>query len=369
MPSRFLSSSIKYASMNNSDGLALLLRHRWKVAAIVALSAIVVLVGYIAAPLADGIMLGIVLAYVGRPLKKWMLKKPFISRFASVLTTMLVVLPVVALVILGFAEIARWVLSFIAHYQDVGVYVSNALAQLSLPEWAYLELVGWYQGLITTPLKSLVPLLQSIPIAGYAWEIGMMVLNMVLSIVVGYFLLADGDRLTSSFMGVVPVEYVAVLERYLTRLDSILKGIFMGTVYTAIIVSLLSIVVFAYFHIPSVLAFSLLVFIAALIPIFSGVMIVGPLAIYRYIEFGLTDAAIFFVVSVLCIYVPAELVIRPYIVSSETKIHPLLLLIAFIGGGLAGGIAGFFFAPILVGALVAAYELHTERPRELSDEA
>ncbi|MHC1589304.1 MAG: AI-2E family transporter [Methermicoccaceae archaeon] len=350
--------------MDGSDGLGLLLRHRWKLAAIVVFSIIVVLVGYIAAPLADGVMLGIVLAYVGRPLRRWMLKKPIIGRFASILTTALVVLPMVVIVTLGFAEIARWVVVLVEHSQDVGMYISSALAQLNLPDWAYIQLVHWSQSLIATPLESLVSLLQKIPIATYAWKIGMLILNMVISLVVCYFLLADGDKLSSTMMVLVPREYVDVFQRYLIRLDSILRGIFMGTIYTAIIVSMLSVVVFSYFHIPSVLAFSLLVFIAALVPIFSGAMIIGPLAIYRYVEFGLADAVIFLVVSVLCIYAPAELVIRPYIVSSETKIHPLLLLIAFIGGGLAGGIAGFFFAPILVGALVAAYELYAERIRE-----
>jgi len=346
--------------MDEYDGLGLLLRHRWKVAAAIVLSIIVVLIGYIAAPLADGVMLGIVLAYVGRPLRRWFLRKPLIGRFPSLMTTACVVLPMVVILTLGFIEIVGWVRFLVEHHQEVGVYISRALLQLELPEWAYVELLRWSQSLIATPLESVAPLLRSIPITRYVWEIGLLVLNMFISVFVCYFLLADGERLVSSIMRVVPREHAGVLERYVVRLDSILRGIFMGTIYTAIIITLISVVVFAYFRIPSALAFASLVFIAALVPLFSGAMIVGPLAIYKYIEFGLSDAIVFLVVCVLCIYAPAELVIRPYIVSSETSIHPLLLLIAFIGGGLAGGIAGFFFAPILLGALVAAYELYSE---------
>jgi len=355
--------------MDGYDGLGLLLRYRWKVAAAIALLLLVVLIAYIAAPLADGVMLGIVLAYVGRPLKRWFLRRPLVGRFSSLMTTVCVVLPMVVILTLGFIEIVGWVRILVEHHQEVGAYISQALLELQLPQWAYVELLRWSQSLIATPLGSVVSLLRSIPITDYAWRVGLLVLNMLISVFVCYFLLADGERLVSSLMRIVPKEHAEVLERYVARLDSILRGIFMGTIYTAIIVTLISVVVFAYFRIPSTLAFSSLVFIAALIPIFSGAMILGPLAIYRYIEFGLPDAVLFLIVSVLCIYAPAELVIRPYIVSSETRIHPLLLLIAFIGGGLAGGIAGFFLAPILLGALVAAYELYSEDIGKLDGEA
>jgi predicted PurR-regulated permease PerM len=44
----------------------------------------------------------------------------------------------------------------------------------------------------------------------------------------------------------------------------------------------------------------------------------------------------------------------------ESKIHPMLIILAFLGGAFVGGIAGFFTAPILLGALVAAYRVYQE---------
>ena len=66
-------------------------------------------------------------------------------------------------------------------------------------------------------------------------------------------------------------------------------------------------------------------------------------------------------VSSLIIYGPPELILRPYLTGMKSKIHPMLLMLAFLGGAFVGGIAGFFAAPILLGALVAAYRVYQEQ--------
>ncbi len=38
----------------------------------------------------------------------------------------------------------------------------------------------------------------------------------------------------------------------------------------------------------------------------------------------------------------------------------MLIIIAFLGGALVGGVAGFFIAPILLGAIVAAYRARSD---------
>jgi predicted PurR-regulated permease PerM len=93
---------------------------------------------------------------------------------------------------------------------------------------------------------------------------------------------------------------------------------------------------------------------------FAGYMVILPLAILRYFNLGLESAVIFFAVASIVIYAPPELVLRPYLVSLKSHIHPLLLMLAFLGGAFVGGIAGFFAAPILLGALMAAYRVYGE---------
>ena len=158
----------------------------------------------------------------------------------------------------------------------------------------------------------------------------------------------------------MPKEYKGIVNRYACHLDLILKGIFIGNAYSALIVSVTSVVVFYAFGFPHVLALATLIFIASVIPLFAGYMVLVPLALMRYIEHGFESAALFFVVSSLIIYGPPELILRPYLTGMKSKIHPMLLILAFLGGAFVGGIAGFFAAPILLGALVAAYRVYQE---------
>ena len=161
-------------------------------------------------------------------------------------------------------------------------------------------------------------------------------------------------------MDIIPSDVNDFSRRFIKHLDGILSAIFIGNIYGAIAVGVLSLIVFTAFGFKNVMALSALMLIAALIPMFAGYMVILPLAIYRYFSMGSHEAIVFFLVSIIVIILPPEFLIRPYIIHTQSKIHPMLIIIAFIGGGLVGGIAGFFIAPILLGAIIAAYRTDIE---------
>ena len=70
-------------------------------------------------------------------------------------------------------------------------------------------------------------------------------------------------------------------------------------------------------------------------------------------------AVLFFLAGSTLVHL-AELLIRPYLVSAASSIHPLLVLISFMGGGMVAGMAGFFLAPALVGVIVGTYQVMAE---------
>ncbi|MGZ8898420.1 MAG: AI-2E family transporter [Halobacteriota archaeon] len=70
------------------------------------------------------------------------------------------------------------------------------------------------------------------------------------------------------------------------------------------------------------------------------------------------------------LYIIPQLMLRPYFVGKASRIHPLLILLAFLGGGIVGGLAGFFLAPIAVGVVVAAYSVYkadSGAPKQFED--
>jgi predicted PurR-regulated permease PerM len=186
------------------------------------------------------------------------------------------------------------------------------------------------------------------------------IINFILSIPVCYFLLVDGEKLTGAITALASPEKVEVYRKYLSRIDWILSGIFLGSIYTSIVGGIISAAVFFAFGVPRPFALASIVFIAGMVPILTTWAVLVPIALYRYVSMGPFEAALFFVVSSMLIYLPSELLIRPLLVSAKSSVHPLLAMLSFLGGALVAGVSGFFLAPAIMGVIVGIYQVRRE---------
>ena len=100
------------------------------------------------------------------------------------------------------------------------------------------------------------------------------------------------------------------------------------------------------------------VFIAAMVPILSGMMVFIPVAIYLYVFRSPIIGVLFLGLAVVFIYLPPDYVIRPYLINRASNLHPLVIILAFIGGGVAGGLSGFFAAPMAIGLATALFRTY-----------
>jgi predicted PurR-regulated permease PerM len=180
----------------------------------------------------------------------------------------------------------------------------------------------------------------------------MLALNGFISIFVCYYLLVDGKRFSEALKKRVSEKTFCILETSSKRISNV----FVGSFYFSIIISLASIPFFIYFDIPFWAIASGIMFLAALIPIFAEWMVIVLLSIYVLLVGGTTPFLIFLITGLVFIYLIPEFVLRPLLVGRYSDTHPLLLLLAFIGGGMAFGISGFFLAPMFVCAGIALWE-------------
>jgi predicted PurR-regulated permease PerM len=330
-----------------------LLASRWKIGAALAIAVLLCLSFLILLPLADGIVLGLVFAYIGRPIQ---LKFKESRKLGALIASLCIFIPLVFIIGIGIVEILNQVTWIIDNKTAVSGAAVDTIHALKIPQ----ELVAIINDSVKNFSTSLLPAIGSVDLIGYAQSISLFAINFMVSIILCFYILADGDRLYSAFLGVMPADYKEIVNRYACHLDLILRGIFLGSAYSAIIVSVTSVFVFYAFGFPHVLALATLIFIASVVPLFGGYMVLIPLALMRYLQYGFESAVFFFVIASVVIYGPPELILRPYLTGMQSKIHPMLLMLAFLGGAFVGGIAGLFAAPILLGALVAAYRVYQE---------
>ncbi|MCZ7356702.1 MAG: AI-2E family transporter [Candidatus Methanoperedens sp.] len=346
-----------------TDGVSVLIKHKWKIVLAVIILLVAAMFVNIIFPLLDGIIMGVVLAYVARPLKNFFDRyTPGISPY---LATAAIVVPIFLIIGLGIIEIFNLILWAIKNQDYVVGVLLRFVDRLDLPEFARNKM----DDIISNFTDYLLPFIKQLPVGQIVKSLAIIILNILIAIILCFYLLVDGGRLVDRMLDIIPDEIEGFMRKFLKHFDGILSALFIGNIYSAIAVGILSLIVFWAFGFPNVLALSALMLVAAIVPFFAGWMVIIPLGIYRYFEMGTQSAAIFLTVSLLILIIPPELLIRPYIIKTRSNIHPMLIIIAFLGGGLVGGIAGFFIAPILLGAIVSAYRANEELRREALKQA
>jgi predicted PurR-regulated permease PerM len=309
---------------------------------------LMILVSYFIWPLLDGLVLGLVFAYVGRPVRVFFGRN---QRIGSLAALICIVVPLSVVFSLGIIETVSQIRWLESHQSKIIATIYEFIYRIHIPQVIFDEISRGMANLMETVLH----LLTSLPIFGLGTAISMGIVNFLISLCVCYFLLLDGNRLKDAIFDLLNFKEQDLESRCLTRIDNILYGIYTGSIYTAIAGGITSVAIFYLFGVPKPFAMASIVFLAGMVPFLTWLVFI-PTAISRYIEFGLLDALLFFSAASILVHL-AELVIRPYIVHAKSSLHPLLVLLAFLGGGLVAGIAGFFLAPAMVGIVTGIYQV------------
>jgi predicted PurR-regulated permease PerM len=337
----------------DNGAIPYLYKHKWPIAVAFMIILTLAVVVFFAMPLLDGIIFGIFFAYVTRPIKSFLSKY---TRFAPIIATSCIVLPVLAIFLLTAIEIKKQAVWLSTHQDEAVAQFNATLASLNLPAGVTSQI----NNILDNLTGYVVAFVSAIPVGATFTSLLLFATNALVSIFVCYYLLKDGSIVTEIASRLTPARFKPATDFFVTEADRILSGIYTGTFYTALFVAMMSAVIFFIFGIPQLILLTAFVFIAAMVPILSGMMVYIPLAIYLYIARSPLIAAIFFVSALVLVYVPPDFILRPYLINRVSNIHPLLIILSFVGGGLAGGISGFFAAPLVMGLLVAVYRTYVK---------
>lgn len=313
--------------------------------------ALAVLLSYYIWPLLDGLVLGIVFAYVGRPVRDLFGRNRRIGSLAAIVC---IVVPLSAIFAAGVIEMSSQIRWLESHESVIVSLIFELVSRVHIPQAILDEISRGMANMMGMGFH----ILASFPVFSLGSTITLGIINFLIAFCVCYFLLLDGDRLAQAVRNFFELDEGSFEMRCLGRIDSILCGIYMGSIYTAIVGGITSVAIFYVFDVPKPFAMASIVFLAGMVPFLTWLVFI-PTAIGRYIEIGPLDAALFFLAASILVHI-AELVIRPYIVYTQSKLHPLLVLLAFLGGGLVAGVSGFFLAPAMIAVVAGIFRVMTE---------
>lgn len=180
-------------------------------------------------------------------------------------------------------------------------------------------------------------------------------INILLILLALFFFLRDGDKLREVIIHLSPLRKAddELIFDYLNRaVNSIVKG--------AILLSLIQGVIagigFLIFGVPNAALFGALTFIASFIPGFGSALVLVPAAVYLYVTSS--GSAALGMISWGILVGVVDNFIRPKIISSGTGMHPLLVLLAVLGGISMFGTYGLLMGPLLLSFLFALTDLY-----------
>ena len=245
-------------------------RHKWPIAVAFMIILTLAVVVFFAMPLLDGIIFGIFFAYVTRPIKSFLSKY---TRFAPIIATSCIVLPVLAIFLLTAIEIKKQAVWLSTHQDEAVAQFNATLASLNLPAGVTSQI----NNILDNLTGYVVVIVSAIPVGATFTSLLLFATNALVSIFVCYYLLKDGNIVTEIASRLTPARFKPATDFFVTEADRILSGIYTGTFYTALFVAMMSAVIFFIFGIPQLILLTAFVFIAAMVPILSGMMVYIPL--------------------------------------------------------------------------------------------
>jgi predicted PurR-regulated permease PerM len=169
------------------------------------------------------------------------------------------------------------------------------------------------------------------------------------------FLGFDNGQIRRFFISLVPNRYFELSLTVLDRLDAAIGRYLRGTLMECFLVGLTLILGLVLLGIPTGIAVAIGVVSGLLNAIpFLGTAIALVIGVgYALIAENITplipglhpnDLALYVVILVIIVHVLEDVVFQPFVLGSAANVHPLVVIIAIIGGSLIMGLWGVLFA-------------------------
>lgn len=190
--------------------------------------------------------------------------------------------------------------------------------------------------------------------AGYISTASDVLIGLFLLFITLFFLLRDGEKIYSLIIDNMPISRKQS-ESFFTEMLLLVRGIVFGQLATAAIQGALAGILFWILGIPNPLFWGVITTMLSIIPVLGPFLVYIPAAGFlflqdRYIAVIVMLAFVVFVLSLV------DNVVRPYIATRSTTVHPIVVILGVIGGLKLWGLGGFIFGPLVLASFLTLYK-------------
>ncbi|MGD0674194.1 MAG: AI-2E family transporter [Polyangiaceae bacterium] len=187
-------------------------------------------------------------------------------------------------------------------------------------------------------------------------------LTLVMSLWTMYYVLVDGPRIGHHIERLLPLDPVHT--RALVReFRDVGRRTFVGTVIGAFVQGVMAFLGFALCGIPQAPTWGALLAVLSFIPVVGVLLVWVPATIWLMTSGAIVRAVVLIGWNLIFVMAANDYVIKPRLVGRGGDSHPLLMLVALIGGISVFGVAGVIVGPVTMALFVATARIY-ERERE-----
>ncbi|MFN7933172.1 MAG: AI-2E family transporter [Bryobacteraceae bacterium] len=210
-------------------------------------------------------------------------------------------------------------------------------------------LLGWADSASATLMKVL---------KGLAGNLAEVLFQTFVALFTLYYLLRDGHGIREHIKDLLPLE-ASTVDRLFFEVQNTVVANMYGVVAVAAVQGGLTGLAFLLLGLPSPMLWGIIAGLCSLIPLIGPPIVWVPAAIYLAASAQYGKAAILAGLGLGVIGL-ADNFIRPYVVSGQVSLHPLLIFFALLGGAQSFGIMGIFIGPAALSVTAALFELLTD---------
>jgi predicted PurR-regulated permease PerM len=187
--------------------------------------------------------------------------------------------------------------------------------------------------------------------------VGEIAADVLLSLVLTFFFVKDGDRIAASFLRLVPTHRKADARELGTRTWTTLSGYIRGTAVNGLVNGALMTAGLLLIGVPLAAPIGVLTFFGGFFPIVGAIAVGALAALVALVAKGPVAALVVVGVTIVIHNVEGYLV-GPFVLGRAVKLHPVAVLLALAVGGVLAGIVGAFVAVPTAAVIAAAFDYY-----------
>ncbi len=181
-------------------------------------------------------------------------------------------------------------------------------------------------------------------------------LNVFLSLLALFYLLRDGQKLTQRIVSLSPLRDLYD-KRIVLRLHAAVNSVIKGSLMIAVAQGVVTGIGLALFGVPNAVLWGSVTILAAVIPNVGTAIVLIPAIMYLFITDHLAAAVGLLIWGVVAVGLLDNL-LGPYLMNRGIRLHPMIILLAVIGGLGFFGPMGYILGPLVISFLFALLDIY-----------